>query len=194
MKKKYGTVIFLIWMLAMLQLAMTLQTAKSWYGETSGDNPGWNDTVPWSDDGHYVQCHHRCSDPYDDNNVFTSTGFNVHYKTYPKTPYGYDYANWTWTSGVANPDIWEHAQATGDSAFVDLYTGNTYWDESEPQWRTVFWFTGYMRYFNYMSYAFNPRVTYVSACTAAGFYNIQTWEWYAISSTTEPWDYMEATE
>lgn len=168
---------------------MTLQTAKSWYGHTDGENPAWTNDPSWEGDGEYAQCHHRCSNVYDDDNVFTSTGFDVHYRA---IPCAYDYAHWYWTSGVANPNVWAHSQATGDTAFINLYTGNTYYDDSEPQWREVMGFTGYMRYFDYWSYQFNPAATYVSAVTAAGFYNTQTWEWYGISSTTEPWDYMQA--
>lgn len=191
MKKKYGTVIFLIWMLAMLQLAMTLQTAKSWYGETTKQNPAWNSTETWYDDGNYSQCHHRCINFYDDDNVWTSTGFGVHYDVDNST-LGYDRAHWYWTSGVANPNKWAHAQETQDTASVNLDTSNSYYDDSEPQWRTVFWFEGYMRYKDYESSEFDPPVTYVSGATAAGFYYIPYWDWYGIGTWSEPWDYMHA--
>ncbi|MCW3994989.1 MAG: hypothetical protein NWE98_02420 [Candidatus Bathyarchaeota archaeon] len=107
-------------------------------------------------------------------------------------PCGYDYAHWYWTSGVANPNKWAHAQETLDVASVNLDTSSTYYDDSQPQWHTVFWFEGYMRYFDYWSSEFDPPVTYVSGATGAGFYNIQYWDWYGIGSYSEPWDYMHA--
>jgi hypothetical protein len=189
-KKIIAAVFFFIMMLATMS-AMELQSAKAWYGETDGDNPKWNSNPSWDGDGWYVQCHHRS--PYYGSayDVWTSTGFAVHYDTYPY-PCGYDQVHWYWTSGLGSTSQWMHWGSTSDTASVNLYTTNTYYDGATPQWQTVGGLYGYIRYFEYLSSEFNPPVTYASASTACVFYNLQTLDYYFISSTTDPWSYMHA--
>jgi hypothetical protein len=189
---------FFILVLTAVILAKDVSIATAWYGDTDGDCPSWNsdDDPLWEGDGWYCQCHHRSPYYGDEDDCWTATGVMTNYDIvqtqYP--PYcGYDYVYWSWCSSTGDPAYhWDHWDAMPCTASVNLTVVNTYYDDSEPQWQWIFDIYGYTRFFYYYSTCFDPPVSHASGSTGGLFYNVVTWEFYWVTSESEPWGFLHA--
>jgi hypothetical protein len=188
LRKKIAAFFFIMTIAAML-FAMRLPLGKAWFGDTDYSCPPF-DTAGW-----YCQCHHRSPNFGSNDDCWVATGVETFYHW--DLPPAYLYVYWSWCSSVGNPSNWQHNGATSCLASVNLDNMNVYYDSADPEWQWIYDVYGYTRLYTYMSSAFDPEVYPVysgQGSTGQIFYNINTWDYYFISSTTEPWDALTAHE